>query len=125
MLVTLKTELPEPPEGWTYTGEYRKPNIDEGFLYGNNNFNIAYTVPGFYAPILVKSWTPPKNLVGTLYWNSAAWFLTDGSVVPFKGGFRANGFCCIPMSIFKDFVPPRTWGVYEVSGGKCVLKESV
>jgi hypothetical protein len=45
---SIKVNLPEPPEGWEYTGEYRRPAKGEGWLGIHGN---SFDTSGGVAPL--------------------------------------------------------------------------
>jgi len=59
--VKVEMELPAPPEGYEYTGEYRSPKVNEPYLDCGNNINFGLVAAYAAYPIvraIVKYRTP-------------------------------------------------------------------
>ncbi len=60
-MVKVEMELPELPEGYEYTGEYRPARADEWYMDGNDELSQSYdTTMGSYLIVRKSKWRKAK-----------------------------------------------------------------
>ncbi len=89
-MVKVEMELPELPEGYEYTGEYRPARADEWHMDGNDELSQSYdTTMGSYLIVRKSKWrkAKPSDLdngpVKCRYWDDPSVGWTDGYLMGF------------------------------------------